>query len=117
MASRAFIFLSKRAPWVRTWVSRGRFVFVLHAGGIAGKCARMSVAGPVLIVVVVFGTGPGSPASPLLTAAAEGDKKVIRYVMLLLVRSMFNLLIYIFAIVCLIMFLHGEFLLDESSRT
>ena len=72
MASRAFIFLSEGAPWVRTWVSRGRLVFVLHGGGIAVKCARMSVVGPVFIAFVVFGIGSGSPASPLISADAEG---------------------------------------------
>ena len=72
MASRAFIFLSEGAPWVRTWVSRGRLVFVLHGGGIAVKCARMSVVGPVFIAFDVFGIGPGSPASPLLLVVGEG---------------------------------------------
>ena len=47
-------------------------VFVLHGGGIAVKCARMSVVGPVFIAFDVFGIGPGSPASQLISAVAEG---------------------------------------------
>ena len=46
-------------------------VVVLHGGGIAVKCARMSVVEPVFIVFVVFGIGPGSPASPLLLVVGE----------------------------------------------
>jgi hypothetical protein len=32
----------------------------------------MSVVGPVFIAFDVFGIGPGSPASPLISAVAEG---------------------------------------------
>ena len=41
MASRTFIFLREGAPWVYTWVSRSRLVFVLHVGSIVSRGARL----------------------------------------------------------------------------
>ena len=57
IASIAFNFLREGSPQLRTWVARGRLVFIPECVGTVIKCDRMSDVEPVVSVSLGFDVG------------------------------------------------------------